>query len=880
MNSYLYYFRNKKAKKFQLGGVTVPTAMPAPDIKAAMQRTYEEGKRRQKEYGEELVEEQAKVERASALAQRYGVDEKYIGEGKGQMNAKGAAAVGVLSDVGIKALDTLDNGLMGDKNFGAQSAAIDQAVNGASDALIKSGNPYAMCCLEDTVVFTNEGKPVLIQNLKKEDGILGYLNKQIIAQPIEELFPPLLKPAVQIETEGGIILRCSIDHPVYSAPEGRARYFTVGKKKQRRIKEFAFKEAGKLKVGDFVAEAGEIPFFGNHHEKFAYLIGLLIGDGTYGKGKAPRLFTGDPCTWTWLEDNNLGQISAHYFPGDRYTKEFREYSFKGLQGLLKEIGIYGQTKKNKRLPKNLHKWDKESCAALLAGLFDTDGFVNSNDKQHAGIALSQSNLVLIKEVKLLLLKFGIHSTISESKPKDKYIKNRIAHTGVNWILNIKTRESVINFFNNIQFNINYKQKGLQKAYLLKLDTKARDTSLEFHNVHADKIKRIISLGLCKVYNLRAGISHTYLADGIVTHNTAGIALKGANFLTKAGGQTTEGYDVNINNSGYGNLGHQDASSSRDFATAIGLGGLSAAKQDAKLARRNTQAQMALKAANISDDIKFEQEARMNSVDDVLRQNQIALAGGLDSSLLAAKKGGKLNTKNLVTAKRVHPKEVIDEKGNKIKVPKKLSDAQQRGAQPFAYNGKHYYLNGDGKTCVSLKNTVKQNKEAVHGFCRGGRVIYEAPVYQPVKILEAPPLQEDVWGEILKAQNGARLQQIEVSEESNVLPSGELHKNKHDDFGIDVTKKGIPVITVADDSVETLQEIQDQADTVVQHAEVEKEEVIFNKELTDFVESMRAKWHDSNEKDEDCLLQVGMRVAKEMIENTDDNANLMNKLDTK
>lgn len=533
MNSYLYYFKNKKVKKFTPGGTLTPeeeaemnrqalqsatnpsnsyinpnqlqsiAAMPAPNIQTAMQKTQDDIK---SEFDKKKAEEQAKVERASSLAQRYGIDEKYIGEGKGQMNAKGAAAVGVLSDVGIKALDTLDNGLMGDKNFGAQSAAIDSAVNGASDALIKSGNPYAAA--------------------------------------------------------------------------------------------------------------------------------------------------------------------------------------------------------------------------------------------------------------------------------------------------------------------------------------------------------------------------------------AGIALKGANFLTKAGGQTTEGYDVNIDNSGYGNLAHQDASSSRDFATVLGLGGLNSAKQDAKLARRNEQAQMAMKAANISDDIKFEQEARMNSVDDVLRQNQIALAGGLDSSLLAAKKGGKLNTKNLVTTKRVHPKEVIDEKGNKIKVPKKLSDAQQRGAQPFIYNGKHYYLNGDGKTCISLKNTVKQNKQAVHGFCRGGRVIYEAPVYQPVKILEAPPLQEDVWGEILKAQNGARLQQIEVSEESNVLPSGELHKNKHDDFGIDVTKKGIPVITVADDSVETLQEIQNQADTVVQHAEVEKEEVIFNKELTDFVESMRAKWHDSNEKDEDCLLQVGMRVAKEMIENTDDNANLMNKLDTK
>jgi hypothetical protein len=34
--------------------------------------------------------------------------------------------------------------MMGNKNFGAQSEAIDSAVHGVSGALMKSGNPYAM----------------------------------------------------------------------------------------------------------------------------------------------------------------------------------------------------------------------------------------------------------------------------------------------------------------------------------------------------------------------------------------------------------------------------------------------------------------------------------------------------------------------------------------------------------------------------------------------------------------------------------------------------------------------------------------------------------------------------------------------------------------
>ena len=68
---------------------------------------------------------------------------------------------------------------------------------------------------------------------------------------------------------------------------------------------------------------------------------------------------------------------------------------------------------------------------------------------------------------------------------------------------------------------------------------------------------------------------------------AALALKGANFLTKAGGQTVQGFDVDINSSGYGDLGHMESSSSRDFGAMIGLGGIFGQKSlQRKLQKRN------------------------------------------------------------------------------------------------------------------------------------------------------------------------------------------------------------------------------------------------------------------------------------------------------
>ena len=123
------------------------------------------------------------------------------------------------------------------------------------------------------------------------------------------------------------------------------------------------------------------------------------------------------------------------------------------------------------------------------------------------------------------------------------------------------------------------------------------------------------------------VSGALMKSGNVWAITAGAALEGVNFLTKAGGQTVQGFDVDIDSSGYGNLGHMESSSSRSWVSHRRL-------QD-KLSRRNEQVRTALAAAQISEDQKFESEARMNSVENTIMNNQIALAGGLQTNLLGS-----------------------------------------------------------------------------------------------------------------------------------------------------------------------------------------------------------------------------------------------------
>lgn len=121
------------------------------------------------------------------------------------------------------------------------------------------------------------------------------------------------------------------------------------------------------------------------------------------------------------------------------------------------------------------------------------------------------------------------------------------------------------------------------------------------------------------------------------------------------------------------------------------------------------------------------------------------------------------------------------------------------------------------------------------------------------------------------KNGGQLQDIEISQEQSVLPDGSLHKNKHNLDLDHVTSKGIPVITI-DGDADTFEEIKSHEDSIKQHAEVESLEVIFSKELTDFIEDKRKEWHETNSNQ--ILEEVGKRVTKELLENTVDSTGMI------
>ena len=76
----------------------------------------------------------------------------------------------------------------------------------------------------------------------------------------------------------------------------------------------------------------------------------------------------------------------------------------------------------------------------------------------------------------------------------------------------------------------------------------------------------------------------------------------------------------------------------------------------------------------------------------------------------------------------------------------------------------------------------------------------------------------------------------------------------------ITKKGIPVIS------------KEEGGEMIQHAEIERSEIIFNLETTKKLESLREQYNKSEDKSEkdNLAIEAGKLLAQQIMENTIDN----------
>lgn len=374
------------------------------------------------------------------------------------------------------------------------------------------------CLTENNKVWTLDGRNIPIKELKREDGIVGCTNYGITRETIGSIIEPVYKDCIKITLNNGNYIECSTDHPILKQEYHNLR---IGRKRKENIEGYrkrvsieGFTRADLLKVGDRVCEAREISIFGSTTLFDARLIGMLIGDGSYGFDNTPVFSSENIELLSYVKDSYSTSLNHTHIT--KLGRQYEEIRIKGICKQLRNIGIYGQTKLQKRLPSDYQTLTKECTKELLAGLYDTDGHI-SNNGVLSKIILTQSNKEILEQVKLLLRKFGITANIQKVNP---IIKATRKDRNPYYKLVVSGSINIINFYNNIPLLIEYKRKSLADIYHI-ASTRAKAPLYNDSLFIISKISNIEYIGKQIVYNLSAMGSHTYLGNNIITHNTAG-----------------------------------------------------------------------------------------------------------------------------------------------------------------------------------------------------------------------------------------------------------------------------------------------------------------------------------------------------------------------
>lgn len=375
------------------------------------------------------------------------------------------------------------------------------------------------CVCAGTKIWTSKGENILIENLTKEQGIIGFtdtidieyhnelihLERGVTNEPILSNIFISSKPCVEIELCNGNILRCSTDHPILVQKhrmnhDGSVDYY-----------EEVFKNAGDLKIKDRVLECREVYIFGNDTLFDARLVGMLIGDGSYGS--SIKYCSEDSELLNYVKSNYEFKIYKNHIT--KKNKIYEEGRINGIRGLLNKIGILGQTKQNKRLTNNYQTLCEKDIKLLLSGLYDTDGTFTLRKDGYA--ELTQSNKEILEQVKLLWRKFGVLCSIREVKPN---IKEGRKDKNPWYNLSISGRYNILRVAQVLDLLVLHKKEKLNEIIKYYLDNPSKKEQKYPKDIIVSKVKSIKQIGIQKVYNLTAGLSHTYLANNIITHNTA------------------------------------------------------------------------------------------------------------------------------------------------------------------------------------------------------------------------------------------------------------------------------------------------------------------------------------------------------------------------
>jgi DNA mismatch repair protein MutS len=338
--------------------------------------------------------------------------------------------------------------------------------------IITGPNMSGKCVRGDTLVFTEHGL-VPIESLKpgpmetetfapthyRVKGLDGYADAS-------HFYVGGKRETVRIRTRLGYELEGTPEHRIWvrhsSGEEG-------------------WKPLGEIGQGDFVALDRQIDLWGNCEmldtpraanlgpraavkryplpnrltTDLAYLMGLLIGDGTLRERNMLALTSGDD----FIAREFYRIMNEQFGYRAQRLRKSRHFDFRvtsrQIRLYFEELGLGYVTALAKQIPPPILRAPKRIVAAFLQGLYDTDGYADLK----GNVSLSTSSPELARQVQTLLLNFGIIAPLQTKKG--------VRSNNPNYILSTYGAEA-LTFYREIGFRLPRKQAGVKRVSTLRM----------------------------------------------------------------------------------------------------------------------------------------------------------------------------------------------------------------------------------------------------------------------------------------------------------------------------------------------------------------------------------------------------------------------------
>jgi len=365
------------------------------------------------------------------------------------------------------------------------------------------------CIVAGSRVVLGNGAIVSIESLGEEH--LGKIRKQVLTgqgykRALATCFHKYKKqPVIEIKTESGKKITGTYNHPLL-----------VVKNRQRK-----WKRLDEIKKGDKVATISSIPctitapqetdwkHYKNRlgpkskaklpktlNKELAGFLGYVLGDGWVTQTRIAMDVNSEeqdliPLLTKMINDNFGLEAKV------RVRKSPNRKPITIVELNNKEVAQNLQFMRKKRVPDIIMKSGNKYIAEFLSWLFEADGCVFSKGRGRRAVQLKQASIELLEDVQMLLLRFGIHSRI--------YTRN----------LTIRQCNSIQKFAKLIGFKSQKKKQKLEKL--------VKDSEKLYRPRKQKRSEKVISvrkLGFTDVYDIEVPEGHRFIANGIISHNTA------------------------------------------------------------------------------------------------------------------------------------------------------------------------------------------------------------------------------------------------------------------------------------------------------------------------------------------------------------------------